>query len=217
MELVEPGELNTNRVAAAAALAFAALQAVQQAAPEYRRCALAMLGQAEEAEAEARRAYATEQNRRWFRANPVGVESVTAATKATDAARETHRPVPPGHAAGAAARADREGPAARARRPAPRWRRGRGGDRMATEPSGVDLAGQSLAAAGEQAKKNRGHRKQKPKRRTGQAVRRDGREALGLGTAITMMMTERGMVAPAAGGGVLARFDDILAAAAPRR
>nr|WP_260616970.1 DciA family protein [Streptomyces sp. WAC05458] len=30
-----------------------------------------------------------------------------------------------------------------------------------------------------------------------------------------MMMTERGMVAPAAGGSVLAQFDDILAAAAP--
>ncbi|MFF9818974.1 hypothetical protein [Streptomyces sp. NPDC014006] len=29
------------------------------------------------------------------------------------------------------------------------------------------------------------------------------------------MMTERGMVAPAAGGSVLAQFDDILAAAAP--
>ncbi|WP_413105533.1 hypothetical protein [Streptomyces sp. Inha503] len=40
MELVEPGEPDTE----SAALAFAALQAVQQAAPEYRRCALAMLG-----------------------------------------------------------------------------------------------------------------------------------------------------------------------------
>ncbi|GGW76917.1 hypothetical protein [Streptomyces galilaeus] len=30
-----------------------------------------------------------------------------------------------------------------------------------------------------------------------------------------MMMTERGMVAPAAGGSVLAQFDGILAAAAP--
>ncbi|MGW7620757.1 DUF721 domain-containing protein [Streptomyces antimycoticus] len=86
---------------------------------------------------------------------------------------------------------------------------------MTTEPSGVDLARQSLAAAREQAKKNRGHRKQKPKRRTGQVVRRDGREPLGLGTAITWMMTERGMVAPAAGGSVLAQWDDILAAAAP--
>ncbi|WP_374101880.1 DciA family protein [Streptomyces sp. MC1] len=52
-------------------------------------------------------------------------------------------------------------------------------------------------------------------RRTGAVVRRDGREPLGLGSAISMMMTERGMVAPAAGGSVLAQFDDILAAAAP--
>lgn len=43
----------------------------------------------------------------------------------------------------------------------------RGGDRMTTEPSGVDLARQALAAAREQVKENRGHRKEKPKRRTG--------------------------------------------------
>ncbi|ADI04354.1 hypothetical protein SBI_01233 [Streptomyces bingchenggensis BCW-1] len=36
------------------------------------------------------------------------------------------------------------------------------------------------------------------------AVRRDGREPLGLAAAISLMMTERGMVAPAAGGNVLA-------------
>ncbi|WP_413105544.1 DUF721 domain-containing protein [Streptomyces sp. Inha503] len=74
---------------------------------------------------------------------------------------------------------------------------------------------QALVAAREQAKKNGSTRKRKLKRRTGQVVRRGGREPLGLGTAITSMMTERGMVAPAAGGGVLAQWDDILAAAAP--
>jgi hypothetical protein len=83
------------------------------------------------------------------------------------------------------------------------------------ELSGVDLARQALTAAREAAKKNGGARKEKPKRRTGTAVRRDGREPLGLGAAIGMMMTERGMVAPAAGGSVLAQFDDLLAAAAP--
>jgi hypothetical protein len=46
-------------------------------------------------------------------------------------------------------------------------------------------------------------------------VRRDGRDPLGPGTAITMMMTERAWTAPAAGGDVLAQFDSILAAAAP--
>lgn len=86
---------------------------------------------------------------------------------------------------------------------------------MSTELSGVDLARQALVAAREAARKNGGARKEKPKRRTGAVVRRDGREPLGLGSAISMMMTERGMVAPAAGGSVLAQFDDILAAAAP--
>ncbi|WJY43238.1 hypothetical protein QT196_38925 (plasmid) [Streptomyces sp. P9-2B-2] len=86
---------------------------------------------------------------------------------------------------------------------------------MTGELSGVDLARQALIAAREAAKKNSATRKAKPKRRTGTVVRRDGREPLGLGAAIGIMMTERGMVAPAAGGSVLARFDDILAAAAP--
>ncbi|MFD8962809.1 DUF721 domain-containing protein, partial [Streptomyces anulatus] len=44
---------------------------------------------------------------------------------------------------------------------------------------------------------------------------RHGVEALGLGRAIGMMMTERGMAAPAAGGSVLADFDTILAALVP--
>ncbi|MGW5816502.1 DUF721 domain-containing protein [Streptomyces noursei] len=86
---------------------------------------------------------------------------------------------------------------------------------MTGELSGVDLARQALVAAREAAKKNGATQTKKPKRRTGTVVRRDGREPLGLGAAIGMMMTERGMVAPAAGGSVLAQFDDILAAAAP--
>ncbi|MEW1699447.1 DciA family protein [Streptomyces sp. NPDC091278] len=82
------------------------------------------------------------------------------------------------------------------------------------ELSGIDLARQALLAAREAAKKN-GAQTKKPKRPTGTAVRRDGREPLGLGTAITMMMTERGLVAPAAGGSVLAQWETTLAAAAP--
>ncbi|MFF3864100.1 hypothetical protein [Streptomyces sp. NPDC002209] len=69
-------------------LAFGALEAVQDAAPEYRRQALEMLGRTEEAEAEARRAYRTEQGRRWFRHNPTGADAIAAATKAADTARE---------------------------------------------------------------------------------------------------------------------------------
>jgi hypothetical protein len=80
--------LDAEPAAVASAFAFAALQAVQQAAPEYRRCALAVLGRTEEAEAEARRAHATEQNRRWFRAHPNGADAVAVATKAADAVRE---------------------------------------------------------------------------------------------------------------------------------
>ncbi|MEV6048404.1 DciA family protein [Streptomyces xanthochromogenes] len=83
-----------------------------------------------------------------------------------------------------------------------------------SELSGVDLARQALLAAQEAAKRN-GAAARKPKRRTGTTVRRDGREPLGLGAAITTMMAERGMVAPAAGGSVLAQFDAIVAAAAP--
>ncbi|WLQ45129.1 DciA family protein [Streptomyces laculatispora] len=83
-----------------------------------------------------------------------------------------------------------------------------------TELSGVDLARQALVAAREAAKKN-GATTKKPKRRTTTVVRRDGREPLGLGSAISRMMTERGLAAPAAGGSVLARFDGILAAAVP--
>ncbi len=86
---------------------------------------------------------------------------------------------------------------------------------MTTEPSGVDLARQALLAARETARKNGGATAKKPKRRTTTAVRRDGREPLGLGSAISRMMTERGMTAPAAGGSVLADFDTILAAVVP--
>lgn len=83
-----------------------------------------------------------------------------------------------------------------------------------SEVSGVDLARQALIAAREAARKN-GATRQKPKRRTTTVVRRDGREPLGLGSAIGMMMTERGMAAPVAGGNVLADFDTILAAVVP--
>ncbi|MGW6639497.1 DUF721 domain-containing protein [Streptomyces cyaneofuscatus] len=82
------------------------------------------------------------------------------------------------------------------------------------EVSGVDLARQALLAAREAARKNSATSK-KPKRRTGTVVRREGREPLGLGSAIGMMMTERGMAAPPAGGSVLADFDTILASVVP--
>ncbi|WP_240351154.1 hypothetical protein [Streptomyces olivoreticuli] len=58
-----------------------------------------------------------------------------------------------------------------------------------SELSGMDLARQALVAAREAAKKN-GTTSPKPKRRTGTVVRHDGREPLGLGAAIGMMMTD---------------------------
>lgn len=88
LELMEPDALHADPVLAASALAFTALQAVEQALPEYRSSALGRLGRTEEAEAEARRAYKTEQGRRWYRHNPHGADAVAAATKAADAARD---------------------------------------------------------------------------------------------------------------------------------
>ncbi|MFE0777092.1 DUF721 domain-containing protein [Streptomyces sp. NPDC058861] len=84
----------------------------------------------------------------------------------------------------------------------------------APETSGVDLARQALLAAREAAKARKSEVRQKPRRRTTTVVR-DGRAPLAFGTAIGMMMTERGLVAPAAGGSVLAQWDTILTAAAP--
>lgn len=84
-----------------------------------------------------------------------------------------------------------------------------------TGPSGVDLARQALIAAREAAKNNNNPRKGERKRPRARAARRDGRDPLALGAAVTLMMTERGMEAPAAGGSVLAQWEDILAAAAP--
>ncbi len=100
--------------------------------------------------------------------------------------------------------------------PRGRWRGpGRDGERMSTKLSGVGFARQTLTAAREAAKKRGNTQTQRPKRRTGTGVRRNGREPLGLGTATGMMMTERGMVVPAADGSVPAQFNVNLAAAEP--
>ncbi|MFI0263958.1 hypothetical protein ACH4OW_33645 [Streptomyces sp. NPDC017056] len=47
-----------------------------------------MLGRTQEAEAEARRAFRSEQGRPWFRHQPTGADAVAAATKAAGTARE---------------------------------------------------------------------------------------------------------------------------------
>ncbi|MGW4840032.1 hypothetical protein [Streptomyces globisporus] len=88
LDAVEPGELDKDPAGAASVLAFAALQTVEAALSNHRSIALERLSRTEEAEAEARRGFRTEQNRRWFRHNPNGADAIAAATKAADTARE---------------------------------------------------------------------------------------------------------------------------------
>ncbi|MEU9321441.1 DciA family protein [Streptomyces sp. NPDC048295] len=84
------------------------------------------------------------------------------------------------------------------------------------EVSGVDLARVALRAAMEAARKNGSGQKTKKKPRTGTAVRRHGREPMGLGAAIGALVTDRAWELPAVGGTVLDRWPDIAAAVAPQ-
>ncbi|WP_331762322.1 hypothetical protein OG612_45065 (plasmid) [Streptomyces sp. NBC_01527] len=88
LELMDPAELNHDPAAVSSCLAFTSLQTVQQAAIEYRSCALTMLGRAPQADAEAQRAYDTEKGRRQHRWHPDGPLARAAAEQAADAARE---------------------------------------------------------------------------------------------------------------------------------
>lgn len=72
--------------------------------------------------------------------------------------------------------------------------------------SGVDLARVALRAAMEQARKNGASQKAKKKPRVHAAVRRDGREPLGLGAAIGALVTERAWELPAAGATLRERW-----------
>ncbi|MFF7954137.1 DciA family protein [Streptomyces griseorubiginosus] len=74
------------------------------------------------------------------------------------------------------------------------------------EVSGVDLARVALRAAMEAARKNGAIQKTKKKPRTGTAVRRDGREPMGLGAAIGALVTERAWELPAAGATLRERW-----------
>lgn len=88
LRAMDPADQEAEPEAVAAVLAYGALHTAQQAVAEYRRNALAMLGRTDKAEAEARRAYQTEQGRCWYRHNPNGADAVAAATKAAKDARE---------------------------------------------------------------------------------------------------------------------------------
>ncbi|MFE9448773.1 DUF721 domain-containing protein [Streptomyces sp. NPDC006739] len=82
------------------------------------------------------------------------------------------------------------------------------------EPSGVDLARVALRAAKEQARARGDATRQKKQARRGgglrSGARADGRDPMALGAAINRLLTERGWEAPAAVGGVMGRWPQIV-------
>ncbi|MER6917078.1 hypothetical protein ABT354_36020 [Streptomyces sp. NPDC000594] len=88
LQITDVTTLEADPQAAEDAYAFTVFQATQQAVGAYRETALEMLRRTQKAEAEAGRAYRSEQGRPWFRRNPTGADAVAAATKAADTARE---------------------------------------------------------------------------------------------------------------------------------
>ncbi|MEW1689747.1 DUF721 domain-containing protein [Streptomyces sp. NPDC091265] len=100
-----------------------------------------------------------------------------------------------------------EGPAGTSREPS-------SGEAKPPEPSGVDLARVALRAAKEQARARGAAAQQKKQARRGgglrSGARADGRDPLPLGAAINRLITERGWEAPAAVGGVMGRWPQIV-------
>ncbi|MEV7400284.1 DciA family protein [Streptomyces sp. NPDC091267] len=100
-----------------------------------------------------------------------------------------------------------EGPAGTPREPS-------SGEAKTPEPSGVDLARVALRAAKEQARARGAAAQQKKQARRGgglrSGARADGRDPLPLGAAINRLITERGWEAPAAVGGVMGRWPQIV-------
>ncbi len=83
----------------------------------------------------------------------------------------------------------------------------------APEPSGIDLARVALRAAKEQARAKGAAAQQKRQARRGglrSGARADGRDPLPLGAAIGRLITERGWETPAAVGGVMGRWPQIV-------
>lgn len=82
------------------------------------------------------------------------------------------------------------------------------------EPSGVDLARVALRAAKEQARARGAAVQQRKQVRRGgglrSGARADGRDPLLLGAAINRLITERGWEAPAAVGGVMGRWPQLV-------
>ncbi|MFD8821559.1 DUF721 domain-containing protein [Streptomyces sp. NPDC059605] len=88
------------------------------------------------------------------------------------------------------------------------------GKKSVPEPSGVDLARVALRAAKEQARARGAAAQQRKQARRGgglrSGARADGRDPLPLGAAINRLITERGWETPAAVGGVMGRWPQIV-------
>ncbi|MFJ3985820.1 DUF721 domain-containing protein [Streptomyces fungicidicus] len=83
----------------------------------------------------------------------------------------------------------------------------------APEPSGVDLARVALRAAREAARARGDAAQQRKQARRGglrSGARADRRDPMALGSAISWLLTERGWEAPAAVGGVMGRWPEIV-------
>ncbi|MER5501281.1 hypothetical protein ABT096_29330 [Streptomyces sp. NPDC002561] len=87
LNALEPGQHEADPEDVRTLLAYNELEVLKQVVPQIRTSALATLAHSTEADAEARRAYRTEQGRRWFQHNPTGAHAVAAATKEAEAAR----------------------------------------------------------------------------------------------------------------------------------
>lgn len=89
-----------------------------------------------------------------------------------------------------------------------------GGAAKPPDVSGVDLARVALRAAKEQARARGAAAQQKKQARRGgglrSGARSDGRDPLPLGSAINRLITERGWETPAAVGGVMGRWPQIV-------
>ncbi|MBA0052810.1 DUF721 domain-containing protein [Streptomyces sp. AJS327] len=80
-------------------------------------------------------------------------------------------------------------------------------------PSGVDLARVALRAAKEKARERGAEAQQRRQARRGglrSGARRDGRDPLPLGAAVHRLIEERGWEAPAAVGGVMGRWPQLV-------
>ncbi|MFI8188480.1 DUF721 domain-containing protein [Streptomyces sp. NPDC085946] len=99
-------------------------------------------------------------------------------------------------------------------RPAPAGRSAPGVPGTPREPSGVDLARVALRAAKEAARARGEAAQQKKQARRGGGLRSgahaDRRDPMALGAAINRLISERGWEAPAAVGGVMGRWPQIV-------